>query len=132
MNEKDYFINPSTVTQKKYEALRAFFVYELSAKEVATKFGYTYRAFTSLVADFRKTRKEKPEEELFFQVKKPGRREMKQKSSIVRMVVNLRKKYLSVPDIKIILDGKPFFSAKQIPARFFQVPGHHLRHHLLK
>ena len=58
MNEKDYFLNPSSIAQKKYEALRAFFVAELSAKEVAAKFGYTYRAFTSLVADFRKARRE--------------------------------------------------------------------------
>lgn len=106
MNEKDYFLNPSTIAQKKYEALRTFFVDELSAKEVAAKFGYTYRAFTSLIADFRKVRKEKPCEELFFQIKKPGRKEMEQKSLVVRIVVDLRKNYLSVPDIKTVLDGK--------------------------
>ena len=106
MNEKDYFLSPSTITQKKYEALRSFFVDELPPKEVAEKFGYTYRAFTSLVADFRKAKREKPEQEMFFQVKKPGRKEMEQKPSIVPMVVNLRKQYLSVPDIKVILDGK--------------------------
>ena len=106
MNEKDYFLNPSTIAQKKYEALRAFFIDELPAKEVAEKFEYTYRAFTSLVAEYRKARREKPEEEFFFQVKKPGRKEMKNKRSIVRMVVELRKNYLSVPDIKVVLDGK--------------------------
>lgn len=106
MDEKDYFLNPLTIAQKKYEALRAFFVDELSAKEVSANFGYTYRAFTSLAADFRRFRKEKPSEELFFQIKKPGRKEMEQKSSIVNMVVALRKSYLSVPDIKTILDGK--------------------------
>ncbi len=106
MNEKDYFLKPSSIAQKQYEALRAFFVDGRSAKEVAAKFEYTYRAFTSLVANFRKTRREKPEEECFFHVKKPGRKEMKQKGSIVRMVVELRKQYLSVPDIKVILDGK--------------------------
>jgi hypothetical protein len=106
MNEKDYFLNPSTIAQKKYEALRAFFVDELPAKKVAAKFKYTYRAFTSLVADYRKARREKPAEEFFFQVKKPGRKDMKGKRSIVRMVVDLRKDYLSVPDIKVVLDGK--------------------------
>ena len=56
MNEKEYFLTPSTVAQKKYEALRAFFIDELPAKEIAPKFGYTYRAFTSLVAEFRNKR----------------------------------------------------------------------------
>ena len=106
MNEKDYFLNPSTIAQKKYEALRAFFIDELPAKEVAEKFQYTYRGFTSLVADFRKAKREKPEEEFFFQIRKPGRKEMKQKTSIVRIVTHLRKNYLSVPDIKVVLDGK--------------------------
>lgn len=106
MNEIEYFLKPQTTSQKQYEALRLFFVEQLPAKEVAERFGYSYRAFTSLVADFRKRRKEKPDDEPFFQVKKPGRKERSQKSSIVSMVVELRKKYLSVPDIKVILDGK--------------------------
>lgn len=106
MSEKNYFLYPSTIAQKKYEALRAFFVDKLPAKEVADKFGYTYRAFTSLVADFRKALKNIPGQEPFFQVKKPGRNEIKQKRSVVGMVVDLRKNYLSVPDIKIILDGQ--------------------------
>lgn len=105
MNDIDYFQNPSTIAQKKYEALRAFFIDELPAQEVAPKFGYTYRAFTSLVAEFRKNRREKPGEDPFFQIKKPGRKEMVQKQSITKLVVDLRKKYHSVSDIKVILDG---------------------------
>ena len=106
MNEKNYFLVPTSTKQKQYEALRAYFVDELSAKEVANKFGYTFRAFTSLVADFRKQRKEKIKKEIFFQVKKLGRKEMQQKPSIVSKVVELRKTYISVPDIKVILDGQ--------------------------
>ncbi len=49
----DYFLKHNTIAQKQYEALRAFFVDKLSAKETAEKFGYTLRAFNSLVADFR-------------------------------------------------------------------------------
>ena len=106
MNEKNYFTNPSTVTQKKYEALRAYFVDELPAKQVANKFGYTYRAMTSLIADFRKAKKVNPDEELFFQLKFPGRKVMPENNLSASMVIELRKKYLSVPDIKVILDGK--------------------------
>ncbi len=50
----DYFLKPSTRAQKQYEALRTCFIDGLSTKEVAAKFGCTYRAVTSLVADFRK------------------------------------------------------------------------------
>ena len=106
MNEKNYFLIPTSTKQKQYEALRAYFVEDFSAKEVANKFGYTFRAFTSLVADFRKQRKEKQNNELFFQVKKPGRKEMQQKGAIISKVVELRKAYISVPDIKVILDGQ--------------------------
>lgn len=83
-----------------------FFVEKSPAKNVAEKFGYSFRAFTSLVATFRKHRHEKPNEEPFFQIKRPGRKEMPTKPSIVSMVVELRKKNLSVPDIKVVLDGK--------------------------
>jgi len=106
MDEKNYFLDPRTTSQKQYEALRLFFVEQIPAKEVAKKFGYTFRAFTSLVADFRNRRKLNPNDEPFFQVKKPGRKEQPQKSSTVSMVTELRKKYLSVPDIKVALDGK--------------------------
>jgi len=41
MNEKKYFLIPTSSKQKQYEALRAYFVEEFSAKEVANKFGYT-------------------------------------------------------------------------------------------
>ncbi len=106
MNDYDYFLKPQTTTQKQYEALRMFFVEKSPAKNVAEKFGYSFRAFTSLVATFRKHRQEKPGEEPFFQIKRPGRKEMQTKPSIVSMVVELRKKNLSVPDIKVVLDGK--------------------------
>jgi len=43
---------------------------------------------------------------LFFQLKSPGRKVVAEKSFAASMVIELRKKYLSVPDIKVILDGK--------------------------
>lgn len=106
MNEKDYFLKPKSTTQKQYEALRQYFVDELSAQDVAANFGYTFRAFTSLVADFRKQRKMDPQSETFFQSKKPGRKQKSEKSAIVSKIVQLRKEYLSVQDIKVILDGQ--------------------------
>ena len=106
MNEKDYFITPSTTAQKQYEALKAFFVDGLSAKVVAEKFGYKFRAFTSLVATFKKKREEQPDQDPFFLIKQPGRKAATPQNSTLQMIVALRKKNLSVPDIKVILDGK--------------------------
>jgi DNA-directed RNA polymerase specialized sigma24 family protein len=48
------FLQPSSVSQKQYEALRMYYVEQKSAAETAKKFGYKYRAFTSLVFDFKK------------------------------------------------------------------------------
>lgn len=115
MNEKDYFLKPTSISHKQYEALRAFFIDNLSAKETAKRFGYTYRAFTSLVAAFRKKRKEYPDKEIFFQIKKAGRKDREGKDIIVQVIVGLRKKNNSVQDIKVILDGKKInISEKEI------------------
>ena len=69
----DYFSSPSSVSQKKYEALRAFYYEDKSAQEVADTFGYTLKAFYSLANDFRtfvNTRDHR--EDIFFTIHKPG------------------------------------------------------------
>lgn len=107
MLPEDYFTQHHTIAQKQYEALRAFFIDKLSAKESAEKFDYTLRAFNSLVADFRKRLEEKPEyNEPFFQVKRPGRRLKKETHQLLDLIIELRKKNYSVGDIKTVLDSK--------------------------
>ena len=59
MNNLDFFMRPVSVPQKQYEALRMYYVEKEKAKDVAEEFGYTYRAFTSIVSDFNNTIKEK-------------------------------------------------------------------------
>ena len=54
MEAIDFFLNPSSVPQKQYEALRAYYVENRSAKEVAEDFGYKHRGFTSIVLNFNK------------------------------------------------------------------------------
>ena len=53
MKPESFFLSPVLVTHKQYEALRMYFVDNRPAQEVAAHFGYTYRAFTSLIAFFR-------------------------------------------------------------------------------
>jgi hypothetical protein len=106
----DYFLKHNTIAQKQYEALRAFFVDKLSAKETAEKFGYTLRAFNSLVTDFRTTLKKGwlNQDDPFFQVRKKGRSIKKDTDNILKLILEMRKKNYSVTDIKTTLDSKNY------------------------
>jgi len=108
MNPKNFFLQPSTIAQKQYEALRMFFVGNVPAKEVADKFRYTYRGFTTIVSDFRKRLKSQAPETLFFQELKKGRKRPDYISGVENIVIQLRKQYYSVGDIKVVLDGKGY------------------------
>jgi hypothetical protein len=106
MNPFNFFSSPQTIAQKQYEALRMFFVEKRTALDVAQKFGYTYRGFTTIVSNFRKELKNGNYKELYFKELKHGRKEVVQESKDA--IISLRKKYYSVEDIKIALDGKGF------------------------
>ena len=54
MNAFDFFSQPQSLYQKQYEALRMFYFEKRPAIEVAEKFGYTYRGFTTLAFNFLK------------------------------------------------------------------------------
>ena len=83
-----------------------FFVEKRSASEVAHKFGYTYRGFTTTVFNFRKELKAGNSKDMYFNELKPGRKEIEQEGKDA--IISLRKKYYSVEDIKIALDSKGF------------------------
>jgi hypothetical protein len=50
---RDFFLQPSCVAQRQYEALRCVFVDGRPQKETARRFGYSYAAFRQLVCRFR-------------------------------------------------------------------------------
>ena len=104
----NYFSRPASIAQKKYEALRAFFYEKMTAEETAGRFGYKLSAFYSLTRDFRDFLKDRGSEDIFFITKKPGRREKDLEGNITALIINLRKKYLSVPDIKAITDARGY------------------------
>lgn len=108
MQIADFFTKPNSIAQKQYEALRLFFVVNIPAKDVAKKFGYTYRGFTTIVSEFRKDLKNGLASELFFADKKKGRK----RPSIIQqandIIVGLRKTYHSVDEIKTVLDSKGY------------------------
>ena len=105
MKLETFFLSPVLVTHKQYEALRMYFVEHRPANEVANYFGYTYRAFTSLVATFRDKLRDDPTGSFFFVEYRPGRKVSSNTNEVKSLVIGMRKKYYSVPDIKVVLDG---------------------------
>lgn len=64
-----------------------------------------FNSYTSLVSSFRKKLKSDPKESLFFVESQPGRKEAVATRDVKSIIISLRKKYYSVPDIKVILDA---------------------------
>ena len=71
--------------------------YLINAKE----FGYTYRAFTSIITDFNTAIKEDNFINPFFITKKAGRPLAGEGNNINDIVFKLRKKNFSIEDIKL-------------------------------
>lgn len=103
---ENYFLNPKLTSHKHYEALRLYFVEKATAKTVAEKFGYSYRGFTALIEDFKRRINKDNAEDPFFIIRKKGRKEEEFKNDVEEIVINLRKKNYSIPDIKVFLDSK--------------------------
>lgn len=108
MNSIDFFLSPGSITQKQYEALRMYYVEGITAKKVAKIFGYRHRGFTTIVTEFNKKLKNSQTDDLFFKPIERGRKTTEKVSAAKETVIDLRKKYHSVEEIKAILDGKGF------------------------
>jgi transposase len=104
---QDFFASPVLPAHKKYEALRSFFYEKKSAEQVAKEFGYKLSYFYNLTRDFRKSLSEKsPGENIFFLSPKFGRKEKDRDGNVASLITQLRKQYISIPEIKSILDAK--------------------------
>lgn len=90
-----YFLEPVNSTHRQYEALRAYFVDNLSSDEAARRFGYTPGSFRVLCHQFRNN----PDRQFFCPPKK-GPHVPKKKDKVRDKVIALRKKNLSIYDIK--------------------------------
>ena len=64
--ETRFFLEPEQPKQRQYETLRAYFVENLAAKDVAAQFGYTLGAIHVLCHKFRKD----PERKFFVETKR--------------------------------------------------------------
>lgn len=98
-----FFSKPQNTEQRRYEALRAFYVDKLSTKEAAEKFGFT-------IAYFKKLRHQystmiKNDQCPFFCQQRKGPQKRSTNENIVEHIIALRKKNQSVGDIKVTLDS---------------------------
>ncbi|MBW6480315.1 MAG: hypothetical protein K0B37_12880, partial [Bacteroidales bacterium] len=105
MDLKLFFEMPKSVAHKQYEALRMYYIDGAPAHQVAQRYGYTYRAFTSLVTNFRRRIIMNPRDSIFFIENSPGRKVSAETNDAKSVIIGMRKKYYSVPEIKVTLDG---------------------------
>ena len=103
--ESLFFLQPEATAHKRYEALRSFYVEGMTAQEVSAKFGYTVSTVYALTRDFKKLLGSKQLSSSFFIRPQPGRKHKILDGSTGQLIVELRKKNLSVSEIKAILDS---------------------------
>ena len=99
----DFFTRPAHPRQRRYELLRAFFLEGRSASQVARQFGYSPATVYALTRDFRHL--EDPAAAFFLPPPRRGRPPVAPALDLRRQIVALRKRNLSVPDIKARLDA---------------------------
>ena len=104
--EEDFFHNPCNIQQKRYEALRLFYYDKKSASYVAKKFGYTVSSFYSIAKDFKKSLNNESIYKKYFAAISYGRTPKINSNQITKQIVGLRKKYLPINEIKVILDSR--------------------------
>lgn len=104
----DFFLKGSSSQQRKYEALRAFHVENLTTEVIAAKFGYSPDYFNKLKSQFHK-QLAKGETPLFFSEKLSGAPIRKCNDEIIQLILQLRNQNMSVPDIQVILSSKGNF-----------------------
>ena len=103
-----FFADPVLPLHRQYLALRSFYFDEKSAEDVAAQFGYSVHAVYSMAKSFKNKLESSTQNgaELFFQKQEMGRPKQERDPDLVELIVSYRKKQLSVPDIKIILNAK--------------------------
>jgi len=99
----EYFTNPSEPAQRRYEALRAYIVDELSAAEVAARFGYSPQVVHQMTSELRAGKAQ------FFASSKPGPKGPRKTGRIRDRVLELRAQDRSVTEIAqaISAEGTP-------------------------
>jgi hypothetical protein len=98
-----YFLEPGEPAQRRYEALRSYFVDDAPAEEVGARFGYSPATVHQLAAELRAGRTS------FFRSSKPGPKGPRKTHTVRDRVLVLRAGDLSVTEIAAALgaEGSP-------------------------
>ncbi len=80
----EFFTAPDAVAQRRYEALRAYFVEGATAAQAGERFGYTRASMQAMVRDFRAGDRD------FFLARRPGPRVAPAKQAARDEVLRLR------------------------------------------
>ena len=109
-NVFQFFAEPVQPLHRQYLALRSYYFDGDSAEDVAARFGYSFHAVYTMVKKFKSKLENSIHNgtELFFQETTRGRPRRERDDELVEIIVNYRKKQLSIPDIKIILNGRGY------------------------
>jgi transposase len=89
-----FFLEPRSVKQRMYEALRAYFVERRPSQQVARDFGYTVGSFQVLCHHFRRE-----SDPVFFVDPQHGPTTQPKKSAARELIIRLRKQNYSVYEI---------------------------------
>jgi hypothetical protein len=92
----EYFLQPAEAAQRRYEALRCYFVDDASAEEVSARFGYSPATVHQLAAEMRSGRTN------FFRSSKPGPKGPRKSHTVRDRVLVLRAKDRSVTEIAAV------------------------------
>jgi len=104
LGPEEYFRNPQNAYHKQYRAMLDFFHHKMTADEVAARHGYAVSTVYSMSRDLKHTLN-RSEQDPYFKTVTPGRKLLDEDGTLTAMIVALRKKYLSVPEIKTILEA---------------------------
>jgi transposase len=88
------FTQPTVAAHRRYEALRAYYVEELSAAEIAARFGYTKASLQTLISEYRQA-----DVGELFQASRPGPKRQPKKDAARERVIELRRQRHGIEEI---------------------------------
>ena len=97
-----FFLHPKSARQRQYDALRDYYLNDLSQKEVTKKHGYSLSTFQTLVRDFKNCKI------IFFPPVKMGPKKKQMPDTIKEKIIKLRKGNHSIYEIRDILKRDGF------------------------
>ncbi len=108
MTPEEYFNNTNCAVKKQYDALREYFHYNLKAKDIGLKYGYTDTSFYALIKEFKMQLQSESNSDYFFKTRDLGRKPKEYSDELVDFIIKLRKHNYSADDIVVMGQAKGF------------------------